>query len=137
MPTWLPLITIGVQIFRDDLGTICCFHRCESDIHKPPDRPVSKYSLRTRLFCLTCFQGVTLSAALHSGGLVSARVCLNLDRAVHLPQLCVCSLSYVRGCQSIFFVVCVEKVRARNSRECNSKCDCEPKELSCKGKNTK
>lgn len=37
-----------------------------------PNSPISKYALRTKLFCLTRFLVVTLSAAFHSSELVSA-----------------------------------------------------------------
>lgn len=48
------------------------FTNREPDIHMPPNSPISKYTWRTKLFCLTCFLVVTLSAALHSSGLVLA-----------------------------------------------------------------
>lgn len=53
---------------------------------QPSKQPISKCSWRTNQFCLIWFLCVTLSAALHRGGLVSAGLCLT---AANVPALSV------------------------------------------------
>lgn len=119
---------------RSNLGV---FTNREPDIHRPPNSLISKYAWRTKLFCLTCFLVVTLSAALHSSGLVSAGSAL-------LYTGYWTSLSFVRTvCQmsgnhnpffffyspSILLSLCRE-VRARKACEHYLQCGCEQMEKS-------
>lgn len=98
-----------------------CFHSCEPDIHKPPHSSISKYTLRTKLFCLTCFLAVTLSAALHSSGLVSAQAGHGV---LSLPPPYLHSLSNTWEPQSFFPVLLNFEGEARASKTCEAYVQC-------------
>lgn len=101
-----------------------CFHNCEPDIHKPPNTPISKYAWRTKLFCLTYFLVVTLSAALHSSRLVSA----GSAGVQNLSQL-VCAVCPMSGNHNLFFFPILVRLcrdaRARKAYEHDLLSDCE------------
>lgn len=114
--------------FVSSRGGTWCFHCREPDIHEPPNSPLSKYAWRTKLFCLTCFLVVTLSAALHSSGLVRAGSAL-LYTGYWTFLSFVCSLSNVLGATVLFFTLILlglcGEVRASEACEHSLQCDCE------------
>ncbi len=112
------------------------FTNREPDIHRPPNSPISKYAWRTKLFCLTCFLVVTLSAALHSSGLVSAGSAL-LCTGYWTFLSFVCTVCQMSGNHNPFFfsppllsilLSLCRDVRARKACEHYLQCDCEEME---------